>query len=63
MNGSETRDEKLTILMPVYNDWEALSLLLPLLDRELKAGGLTAGILLVDDSSTSVGAQKFWVTL
>lgn len=39
--------------MPVYNDWGALSLLLPILDRELKADGLTAGILLVDDGSTT----------
>jgi len=26
--------------MPVYNDWRALSLLLPILDRELKGMGL-----------------------
>ena len=59
MNGSETRDEKLIILMPVYNDWEALSLLLPLLDRELKAGGLAAGIVLVDDASTTASPKNF----
>jgi len=50
MNASEPA--KLTILMPVYNDWRALSLLLPILDRELKAGGLNADIVLVDDGST-----------
>src|SRR6266540_1819525 len=50
--GSEMRDSELTILMPLYNDWDALSLLLPILDRELKADGLTAGILIVDDGST-----------
>ncbi len=43
---------KLTILMPVYNDWRALSLLLPVLDRELEAERLTANIVLVDDGST-----------
>ncbi len=59
MNGSETRDEKLTILMPVYNDWEALSLLLPRLDRELKAGGLAVGIVLVDDASTTAPPKNF----
>ena len=59
MNGSETRDEKLTILMPVYNDWEALWLLLPRLDRELKAGGLAVGIVLVDDASTTAPPKNF----
>jgi hypothetical protein len=53
MNGPVIRDNKLIILMPVYNDWGALSLLLPILDRELKADGLSAGILLVDDGSTT----------
>ena len=45
--------------MPVYNDWNALSLLLPLLDRELKADGLTAEILLVDDASTTEPPKNF----
>ena len=53
MNGPEAPDHKLIILMPVYNDWGALSLLLPTLDHELKSDGLTAGILLVDDGSTT----------
>ncbi len=53
MNGPVTRDNKFFILMPVYNDWGALSLLLPTLDRELKLDGLTAGVLLVDDGSTT----------
>jgi hypothetical protein len=53
MNGPVTRDNKFFILMPVYNDWGALSLLLPTLDRELKSDGLTAGVLLVDDGSTT----------
>ena len=52
MSTSETRDYKLIILMPVYNDWRALSLLLPILDRELKENGLKASIILVDDGST-----------
>lgn len=52
MNESETRNERLMILMPVYNDWRALSLLLPLLDRELDTNGLNVDILLVDDGST-----------
>lgn len=40
--------------MPVYNDWEALSLLLPRLDHELHANGLNASIFLVDDGSTVI---------
>ena len=52
MSPSETHDDNLIILMPVYNDWRALSLLLPILDRELKENRLTASIILVDDGST-----------
>jgi polyisoprenyl-phosphate glycosyltransferase len=59
MNISETRYGQLTILMPVYNDWNALSLLLPILDRELRANGLTVGILLVDDGSTVAAPENF----
>jgi polyisoprenyl-phosphate glycosyltransferase len=59
MNSSEMRDNELTILMPIYNDWDALSLLLPILDRELKSDGLTAGILIVDDGSTETGPENF----
>jgi hypothetical protein len=52
MSSLASSDSKLTILMPVYNDWKALSLLLPLLDRDLKTSGLRAGLFLVDDGST-----------
>jgi len=52
MDGAEHQDDNLIILMPVYNDWGALSLLLPSLDRELKENGLKASIILVDDGST-----------
>ena len=59
--GSPTRDSDLIILMPVYNDWGALSLLLPILDRELKADGLTAAILLVDDGSPKAPPENFGI--
>ncbi|MGH7828269.1 MAG: glycosyltransferase [Candidatus Binatia bacterium] len=52
MAAAEIRDDKLIILMPVYNDWKALALLLPMLERELNANGLRADILMVDDGST-----------
>ena len=55
MSTSETHDDNLIILMPVYNDWRALSLLLPILDRELKENGLKASIILGDDGSTEAG--------
>lgn len=38
--------------MPVFNDWQALSLLLPDLDRALVASGRKANIVIVDDGST-----------
>lgn len=56
---SEAGHDLITILMPVYNDWDALSSLLPMLDGALTADGLRAGILLVDDASTIAGPCKF----
>src|SRR5579862_9386212 len=40
----------LTILIPSFNDWEALRLLLPRIDRAL--AGRCASVLIVDDAST-----------
>jgi hypothetical protein len=51
MNFSGAVETELIILLPVYNDWDALSRLLPSLDDELKTNGLRATILLVDDGS------------
>lgn len=49
----ENRSEiNLTILMPVFNDWQSLSLLIPKLEKELQSANLQAGLLLVDDGST-----------
>jgi len=42
----------LLILIPIYNDWEAVSLLLPRLDLALSSAGLGARVVLVDDGST-----------
>ena len=52
MSVTKPLDIKLMILMPVYNDWQALSLLLPILELELKTAGLRTGLFLVDDGST-----------
>lgn len=53
MSVAKLSDIKLMILMPVFNDWHSLSLLLPILEHELKTAGLRAGLLLVDDGSTA----------
>jgi polyisoprenyl-phosphate glycosyltransferase len=53
-----TRNFKLIILMPVYNDWRALSILLPSLERELNVNGLRAEVLMVDDASTVLVPQN-----
>src|SRR5215475_9871414 len=42
----------LTILIPSFNDWDALRLLLPRIDKALEGAGRTASILVVDDAST-----------
>jgi glycosyltransferase involved in cell wall biosynthesis len=46
-------EANLIILIPVYNDWKALSLLLPDLDQQLYANGFVADVLIVDDGSTT----------
>lgn len=43
---------KLIVLIPVFNDWVAVSLLLATLDVELRRSGLTAEVCLIDDGST-----------
>ncbi|RUL83078.1 glycosyltransferase [Tautonia sociabilis] len=49
----------LVVLIPVFNDWEALQLLLPELDRVLLAHGLSADVLIVDDGSTTAPGSPF----
>ena len=46
------RHEPLLILIPIYNDWDAVSMLLVSLDRVLTEAGLVARVLLVDDGSS-----------
>jgi hypothetical protein len=40
------------VVMPIYNDWEAASLLIPALDRVLAESRLSARLVLVNDGST-----------
>jgi hypothetical protein len=43
----------LVILMPVYDDWDSVRMLLPLIDDALASGALRARVLVVDDGSRS----------
>jgi hypothetical protein len=43
---------ELVIILPNFNDWESLGLLLPELDRVLLGAGRRASVLVVDDAST-----------
>jgi hypothetical protein len=45
--------QDLRVLIPIYNDWAAVGLLLPSLDSVLARHGLVADVLLVDDGSTA----------
>ncbi len=51
--------DSLTILIPSFNDWEALSLLLPLVDRALTEAGRRASLLIVDDAGTDPMPPNF----
>ena len=51
--------DELTVLIPVFNDWEAVSLLLRGLDEVLAEQGWTARVLLVDDAS-SLAPPSHW---
>jgi polyisoprenyl-phosphate glycosyltransferase len=45
---------RLVILIPVFNDWQAVALLLPALDHALQDCRMRVEILLVDDGSTEL---------
>jgi hypothetical protein len=54
----------LLVLIPIYEDWEAVTLLLPLLDSVLVEARMRANILLVDDgslvaASPAIGAHAY----
>lgn len=46
------RRDSLTILIPSFNDWPALQLLLPPIDRVLSSSAWSVSVLIVDDGST-----------
>jgi polyisoprenyl-phosphate glycosyltransferase len=54
-------DSTIIIMIPVYNDWEALDLLVGALDEKLAENGLKVDIILVDDGSTDGPDRCRWV--
>jgi polyisoprenyl-phosphate glycosyltransferase len=61
MNEDQAPNEQTLVLLPLYNDWEALRLLLVQLDAELARHRIPARVLVVDDgSSQQAGAGVIW---
>jgi polyisoprenyl-phosphate glycosyltransferase len=52
MRPSSAPSPSLLVLIPIYNDWDAVSQLLGHLDRVMQAAALAPRVLLVDDGST-----------
>lgn len=52
MTDIDAATDEFIVLIPIYNDWEALNLLLPALDKELTTSHMSAEVLIVDDSSS-----------
>lgn len=46
--------------MPVYNDWEALSIMVPQIDAQLAAAEISADLLVVDDGSVVERGNFHW---
>ena len=55
-------DTDVLVLLPVFNDWDAVRQLLPLLDNELAKAEYAASVLIVDDASTTNAADGFMPT-
>jgi polyisoprenyl-phosphate glycosyltransferase len=51
-------NDAITVVVPVFNDWESLDMMLALLDEALARGGIEANVLVVDDASTIPRAHK-----
>jgi glycosyltransferase involved in cell wall biosynthesis len=59
MNGDQASNEQALVLLPFYNDWESLQLLLVQLDEELARHGIPARVLVVDDGSSDQPEEGF----
>lgn len=49
----------LQIVIPIYNDWESVHQLLPLVDEQLQKAGVHADVMLADDGST-LSSGEIW---
>jgi hypothetical protein len=47
------RETSIIILIPVFNDWQSLRLLLPEIDTTLAAHAIVAEVIVIDDASTT----------
>ena len=57
------KDEKnipILILIPVFNDWMSLAVLMRYLDRTFAAANDQVAALIMDDASTPTNTQKFF---
>lgn len=53
MPDSPAGSESIAVLIPIYNDWDAVRALLPRLDGVLGQSDWTATVILIDDASTT----------
>ena len=60
VGADQLADSSIIILIPVFNDWEALGLLIQALDEKLAESKLNADLLLVNDGSTSGRDRSCW---
>src|SRR4051794_25209430 len=52
LNMSVCAGRKVSILIPLFNDWESLAILLPRLDSAIGSVRMCGGIFVIDDAST-----------
>jgi polyisoprenyl-phosphate glycosyltransferase len=53
---------RVQVLLPVFNDWEALALLIPKLDGVLEEAGVPVDLVIVDDASDSCPLEPLVAT-
>ena len=64
VHASPCAGRKLSVLIPLFNDWESLMILLPQLDSAIESATMCGNIFVIDDASTialpdSLRSQKY----